>query len=64
MAWDEVDPIGFAVILWDGPFHPDVRAALPDAVEISNVHVQPDHRGRGVGTALIRTRSGGSTTAP
>jgi GNAT superfamily N-acetyltransferase len=54
VAWDEDRPIGVAVILWDGPFHPDVRAALPDAVEISNVHVHDDHRGRGVGTALIR----------
>jgi ribosomal protein S18 acetylase RimI-like enzyme len=54
VAWDGDDPIGVAVILWDGPYHPDVRAALPGAVEISNVHVHPDHRGHGVGASLIR----------
>ena len=53
VAWDEDRPVGIAVILWDGPFHPDVRAALPDAVEISNVHVRDDHRGRGIGTGLL-----------
>ena len=53
VAWDDREPVGVAVILWDGPFHADVRAALPDAVEIGNIHVRPEWRGRGVGTALI-----------
>jgi GNAT superfamily N-acetyltransferase len=32
----------------------NVRAAAPDAGEISLLHVHPDHRGRGSGTALFR----------
>jgi ribosomal protein S18 acetylase RimI-like enzyme len=57
VAWHQAVPVGTCLIMWDGSyagsFAPEVHTALPDAVEISNVHVLPDARGRGVGTALI-----------
>jgi len=53
VAWQDRRPVGSCLILWDGPVAPEVRDALPDAVEISSVHVHPRARGRGVGTALI-----------
>jgi ribosomal protein S18 acetylase RimI-like enzyme len=54
IAWRETLPVGCCLILWDGSFAPEIREALPDAVEISNVHVHPEARGQGVGTALIQ----------
>jgi ribosomal protein S18 acetylase RimI-like enzyme len=53
VAWSAGRPVGTAVISWEGCVAPTLRAALPDAVEIAAVHVDPDHRGRGIGTALI-----------
>jgi ribosomal protein S18 acetylase RimI-like enzyme len=54
VAWRQASPVGTCLILWDGPVAAETRNALPDAVEISNVHVHPDARGHGVGTALIQ----------
>jgi ribosomal protein S18 acetylase RimI-like enzyme len=55
VAWQEALPVGGCVLLWDGSyFPPEVRAALPEAVEISNVHVHAEARGRGIGTALLQ----------
>jgi ribosomal protein S18 acetylase RimI-like enzyme len=53
-AWDDDLPVGSCVILWEGCFDPDIRRTLPAAVEVSQLHVHPDARGRGIGTALIR----------
>jgi ribosomal protein S18 acetylase RimI-like enzyme len=52
-AWHDGQPLGGALILWEGCHAPEDRAAFPDAVEISQVHVHTDARGQGVGTALI-----------
>lgn len=54
IAWQETLPVGCCLILWEGCVAPQLRAALPEAVEISNVHVHPEARGRGIGTALIQ----------
>jgi ribosomal protein S18 acetylase RimI-like enzyme len=53
-AWENDLPVGSCLVLWTGPFDVTVREAMPDAVELSQLHVHPDARGRGVGTALIR----------
>lgn len=54
VAWRQAAPAGCCLILWDGCVTPEVRAALPEAVEISNLHVRPEARDNGVGSALIR----------
>jgi ribosomal protein S18 acetylase RimI-like enzyme len=53
-AWENDLPVGCCVILWKGCFDPGIRQLMPGAVEVSQVHVHPDVRGRGIGTALIR----------
>lgn len=47
-------PVGIAVLSWTGCHGANARAAHPGAVEISNLQVRQDHRGRGLGTALVR----------
>jgi ribosomal protein S18 acetylase RimI-like enzyme len=37
-------PIAFAELLWRGP-----------SAEVTSVYVHPDHRGRGLGTAITRS---------
>lgn len=53
VAWHHSAPLGSAVIRWAGYVGAEGRAAYPDAVEICHLQVRPEHRGRGVGTALI-----------
>lgn len=54
-AWAEGQPVGSCLIHWEGGYAPEVRQAVPDAVEVSNLHVHPDAQGRGIGTALLRS---------
>jgi ribosomal protein S18 acetylase RimI-like enzyme len=63
VAWSAGRPVGTAVICWEGCVAPALRAALPDAAEIAAVHVHPDHRGHGIGTALITAAEHRLTTA-
>lgn len=53
VAWHQGEPLGSAVIRWAGYGGAEGRAAHPDAVEICHLQVRPEHRGKGVGTALI-----------
>jgi ribosomal protein S18 acetylase RimI-like enzyme len=53
-AWDGDVPVGTCVILLTGCFDAEVRRAMPEAFEVSQIHVHPDVRGRGIGTELIR----------
>lgn len=53
VAWRDGEPLGSAVIRWTGFVGAEGRVAHPDAVEICHLQVRPEHRGRGVGTALI-----------
>lgn len=53
VAWHHGEPLGSAVIRWAGYDGAEGRAAHPDAVEICHLQVRPEHRGEGVGTALI-----------
>lgn len=46
-------PVGSCLVRWNGPVDDLVREQLPDAVEISSLHVTPSARGRGAGQALI-----------
>jgi ribosomal protein S18 acetylase RimI-like enzyme len=52
-AWQDGQPVGSALILWEGCHAPENRQAFPEAVEISQLQVHPDARSRGIGTALI-----------
>lgn len=53
VAWRQDEPLGSAVIRWAGYDGAEGRAAHPDAVEICHLQVRSEHRGKGVGTALI-----------
>lgn len=53
VAWHDGEPLGSAVIRWAGYVGAEGHAAHPDAVEICHLQVRPEHRGRGVGTALL-----------
>lgn len=53
VAWRDGEPLGSAVIRWEGYGGTEGRAAHPDAAEICRLQVRPENRGRGVGTALI-----------
>jgi GNAT superfamily N-acetyltransferase len=46
-------PIGYCLVHWRGPTMENVRAALPDCVEINHLQVAEPARGRGAGHALI-----------
>jgi ribosomal protein S18 acetylase RimI-like enzyme len=46
-------PVGACQIEWRSPTVARVRAAFPECRVISNLHVHPDTRGRGVGAALL-----------
>lgn len=54
IAFIDARPVGSCVIRWAGDRDPQISGALPDCPAIMNLHVGPVHRGRGVGTALIR----------
>ena len=62
VAWKEGSaPVGVCVIRWDDSAEeePEASATWP---RLTNLHVHPTHRGRGVGTALIEAaeeRAGG-----
>ncbi|MGY5766561.1 N-acetyltransferase family protein [Brachybacterium sp. DNPG3] len=53
VAWRQGEPLGSAVIRWAGYHGAEGHAAHPGVVEICHLHVRPEHRGQGVGTALI-----------
>jgi ribosomal protein S18 acetylase RimI-like enzyme len=53
-AWDETRLVGSAVLRWEGPFNAEVAAALPQQVELGFLQIEPDYRGQGIGTALLR----------
>jgi ribosomal protein S18 acetylase RimI-like enzyme len=42
------------MVQWGGCVGEQARAAFPGYVEINHLQVRPEHRGRGVGTAIIR----------
>jgi len=52
-AWSGEEPAGSAMVQWGGPVGSAAREAFPDAVEINHLQVREEHRGRGVGTAII-----------
>ena len=52
-AWSGPRLVGSACLRWEGPFNEEVAAASPRQVELGFLHVQPEFRGRGVGTALV-----------
>lgn len=54
VAWQGVEPLGSAMAFWAGPLAEVTRAAYPDVVEIAHLQVRGEHRGKGVGTALVR----------
>jgi ribosomal protein S18 acetylase RimI-like enzyme len=54
IAWDSEEPLGCGMLQWRGCYGDNGRSAYPFAVEINHLHVRPEWRGRGVGTAIIR----------
>ena len=53
IAWDGTQPRGSGLLRWDGPGQPNAKAAFPLVPELTQLHVREQHRGRGVGTAII-----------
>lgn len=53
VAWSDCEPLGSAVIEWGGCIGRNARVAYPNAAEVIHLHVRPEHRNRGTGTALI-----------
>jgi GNAT superfamily N-acetyltransferase len=50
---DESEIVGRCEVRWAGPFMPEVQAALGAIPEINGLEVVTDHRGLGIGTAII-----------
>jgi ribosomal protein S18 acetylase RimI-like enzyme len=66
IAWLTGVPVASCVVRWNGCYAPKVRQAFPACIEINNLNVREDVRGRGIGTQLIvaaetRVRSRGMT---
>jgi ribosomal protein S18 acetylase RimI-like enzyme len=56
VAWEGDEPLGHGEVMWQGCTTPEVRAAYPECPEINGLRVyRADLRGRGIGTALIRS---------
>lgn len=53
VAWRGETPLGSVVLRRDGYNGERGSVAYPEAVEICHLQVRPEHRGQGVGTALI-----------
>ncbi|MCK0112812.1 GNAT family N-acetyltransferase [Ornithinimicrobium sp. F0845] len=53
VAWSGDEPLGSAKVQWGGPVGAAARDAYPEAVEVNHLQVREEHRGRGVGTAII-----------
>lgn len=54
VAWDKDRLVGSAVLRWEGPFNEEVATAFPSQVELGFLQVEPDCRGQGIGSALLR----------
>jgi ribosomal protein S18 acetylase RimI-like enzyme len=52
-AWFGSRLVGSGLLRWEGPFNPHVAAVRPGQVEIGFLQVEPEWRGRGVGSALL-----------
>jgi GNAT superfamily N-acetyltransferase len=55
VGWEADEPVGWALIQWRGCVGENARAAFPDCVEVNHLQVREQHRGRGVGTAILAT---------
>nr|MDQ2958678.1 GNAT family N-acetyltransferase [Actinomycetota bacterium] len=53
VAWQEEQPLGSGLVQWRGPIGRNARAAFGESVEVNHLHVRPERRGQGVGTALL-----------
>lgn len=69
VAWNGDEPLGSGVLRWAGSVGDNARAAAGDAPALIHLHVRDTHRGRGIGTALLReaelvvSRRGGTALA-
>ncbi len=58
VAWADADPLGWAMIQWHGCVGINARAEFPEAVEVNHLQVRREHRGQGVGRALMAAAEG------
>jgi len=52
-TWQHEQALGTGVIRWAGPLGPQARSRYADAPEIAHLQVGTQHRGQGVGSALV-----------
>lgn len=53
VAWRGPTPLGSGMVQWGGCVGSNARSAHPGCVEVNHLQVRPEHRGSGVGAALI-----------
>ena len=53
MAWRGPVPLGSGMVQWSGCVGANARTAHAECIEINHLQVRPEHRGNGVGSALI-----------
>ena len=53
VAWYGKQPIGHALVKWNGPTHRAIAATLGRCAEIEDLFVHPSYRSTGVGSKLL-----------
>lgn len=69
VAWEGAEPLGSGVVRWAGCVGDNARDSAGGTAALIHLHVRDAHRGRGIGTALVReaelvvSRHGGTSLA-
>jgi GNAT superfamily N-acetyltransferase len=53
VAWHQQDPVGHALVVWNGATNGHITSSLRDCPNIEDIFVVPDLRSKGVGSQLL-----------